>query len=80
MAFRSESGPAVSVEPTRWRYLPGGKVKHALEYPEATAAGCGARPPSYAAADWRGTGSQNEYEECARRPACRRCVALGFKP
>lgn len=61
-----------------WRYLPGGTVKHALAYADAHAAMCGVGPPLLG--DWYGTGSQDEYENLAARPACKKCVARGCRP
>lgn len=65
-------------ELTAWRYLPGGKVKHALPHSGAVTAGCGMGV--WRREYWHGTGSQAEYDECARRVPCKRCVALGYKP
>lgn len=62
-----------------WRYIPGGKVKHALAYAEQKVAACGASP-GWWSAGWYGTGSQTECEELAARPPCRRCVARGYRP
>lgn len=63
---------------TEWRYLPGGKVKHALSYPAAAVAICGTGPAWYAAVyGWYGTGTQTEYETAAALPRCRRCVRVG---
>ena len=64
-----------------WRYLSTGSVSHAF----SSAAGpgqqsymsalCGTGPAWYGGA-WYGTGSQLEYEECARRRKCKKCVGL----
>lgn len=61
-----------------WRYLPTGKVKHALERADDRRAVCGME--LWRAENWYGTGSQDEYENCAARPACRRCLAMGARP
>lgn len=62
-----------------WRYIPGGNVKHALDRPEQAVAACGVGP-GWWSGGWYGTGSQTEYENLAARPACKRCVARGYRP
>lgn len=53
------------------RYLPGGRVAHAV-WPNHSTAACG----RYADVDdWRGSGTQDEYERAASLPPCRRCLA-----
>lgn len=62
-----------------WRYLPGGKVAHAIarfcgELNQTAV--CGASPVWYLPSGaWCGTGSQAEYERAAGLPRCRRCLA-----
>lgn len=59
---------------TEWRYLPGrGRVVHCLENANEPFALCGAGPLT-GAADWRGTGSQDEYEKAAQMRMCRFCA------
>lgn len=60
-----------------WFYIPTGKVKHAVLARSVTAE-CGMG--TWSREFWHGTGSQREYEEVARRPACRRCLRLGYRP
>lgn len=59
-----------------WRYLPNGKVVHALSHASARIAQCGIGPVWYAPDGWYGTGSQVEYETVASLPECKRCVKL----
>lgn len=65
-----------------WRYLPRGRVKHALRLDGHMVTGhrsiaiCGTSPVWYAPEHWRGTGAQSEYEEVGRLPECRRCSRL----
>lgn len=60
-----------------WRYILGGKVRHALTRPEDVRAICGfSILSSYW---WYGTGSQREYDTCAALPPCSRCVARGAR-
>lgn len=54
-----------------WRYLPGGAATHALDSGDAGAA-CGVY--TLPASNWRGTGSQREYETAAELPRCRNCL------
>jgi hypothetical protein len=63
-----------------WRYLPGRRVKHALreETAHTGVAECGAAPRF--GLMWFGTGSQDEYERVEALPACKRCVAKGYRP
>lgn len=61
-----------------WRYLPSGTVKHALASPEMRVSECGMG--LWPREDWYGTGSQDEYENLAARPACKKCVARGYRP
>ncbi len=56
-----------------WRYLPNGRVVHALTGTSDAGAVCGVY--ALPASEWRGTGNQNEYEQAAALPKCRRCVA-----
>lgn len=60
-----------------WRYLPHGLAVHALAFPAAAGAVCGVYtlPPS----NWRGTGSQAEYDRAAKLPCCRRCLRLAAR-
>lgn len=53
-----------------WRYLPGGRVAHALRH-GADGAACGryAWPSS-----WLGAGTQAEYERVVTLPACQHCA------
>lgn len=56
-----------------WRYTAFGAVAHALLNARELSALCGIgvwRPE-----DWRGTGSQDEYERVAALPTCRVCLA-----
>jgi hypothetical protein len=55
-----------------WRYTPHGRLVHALSLGNAGAA-CGVTV--LPAEEWRGTGSQDEYERAAQLPPCPRCVA-----
>lgn len=67
-------------EPPYWRYL-GRKprVRHALARSDDAVALCGTW--SIPALNWRGTGSQDEYETVAALPKCRRCQRrLGDHP
>jgi hypothetical protein len=69
---------AMADEPTRvvdryeWRYTVDGKVTHALTSPRECVSECGIGPWTYD--QWRGTGSQLEYETAAALPKCRRCL------
>ena len=70
----------LSEYPREWRYLRYGKVKHAFSSPSGPGAGdapalCGTEIEWIYGA-WLGTGSQQEYDECARRPKCKSCVRL----
>lgn len=74
-------GATPTVEHVTWRYLPDGRVKHALRVTSAgvgprTHSLCGMRPMVWVGppGEWHGTGSQDEHDECARRPACKRCA------
>lgn len=61
-----------------WRYLPYGRVRHALIHSNEARAYCGA--VAYPASDWRGTGNQDEYERVAGLPMCADCATmLGLK-
>jgi hypothetical protein len=55
-----------------WRYLPGGSVKHALL--DVTNAGSACGIYTLPASDWRGTGSQREYETVESLRPCMRCM------
>jgi hypothetical protein len=61
-----------------WRYTRTGRSKHALRYSSDHVAECGVGPGF--GEDWLGTGRQSEYEKCAVLPACKRCLALGYRP
>lgn len=54
-----------------WRYTPGGSVVHAMYPPIGTLAICGTEV--WNSAEWRGTGSQVEYDRAASMRMCRRC-------
>lgn len=58
------------------RYLRSGFTAHLLEEEPTKwdAALCGRRPRWDD--DWRGTGSQAEYDVASRLPLCKRCEAL----
>jgi hypothetical protein len=61
---------------SEWRYIPSrhASVVHALGGPMSPVAFCGVEvAPS---SEWRGTGSQAEYERAATLPRCSRCLAL----
>lgn len=56
-----------------WRYLPRGRVTHALLTPSAgVVARCGRA--AWSADQWHGTGSQVEYERAGALPRCADCV------
>lgn len=57
---------------TEWRYLPSGSVVHALTRSSDAGAVCGVY--ALPASDWRGTGSQVEYEIAKRLPCCKKCL------
>ena len=66
-----------------WRYLPKGKVKHALRTDGSYAghrsiALCGTSPVWFVPSSerWWGTGKQSEYDAVEALPECRRCAAL----
>lgn len=58
-----------------WRYLhERARVKHALTRSTDRYSVCGTGPGLHASStDWRGTGSQHEYERNAALPECKRC-------
>ena len=62
-----------------WRYLPGGRVRHALPTWHHDPVGHPARAlcglETFRAQDWWGTGSWQEYEAVGTRRECRRCTA-----
>lgn len=65
-----------------WRYLPKGKVKHALSerdgsFPRASSL-CGTSPQWFVprGEQWWGTGTQAEYDMVETLPECRRCTKL----
>lgn len=62
-----------------WRYVHGGRVKHSVcaERKHASAV-CGVGPWWFD--NWRGTGSQDEYERVAQLPVCKRCAKIGPLP
>ncbi len=64
------------VDSHEWRYLPGGKVVHALSYAAARVATCGTGPVWFAPDGWYGTGTQAEYEHAASLPQCKRCLRI----
>lgn len=67
--------PRPHVGGVEWRYLRRGVVVHALRrygFGIQEVAECGIAPALLD--DWRGTGSQGEYELAERLPACRRCL------
>lgn len=55
-------------------YAPKAKVTHLVSnagpFYASHKAICGKYPPN----EWRGTGSQDEYDEAKRRPLCKRCA------
>lgn len=55
-----------------WRYTRDGRVKHALRHSTDALSLCGVGP--WVSSEWRGTGSQAEYERRAMLPECRRCA------
>ena len=55
-----------------WRYLPFGKVRHALRSSGRSMALCGVRVVD--PWEWCGTGSQREYERVKQLPECKRCA------
>lgn len=55
-----------------WRYQPGGTVKHLLGRVSDAGAICGV--DTLPASNWRGTGSQDEYERLETLRPCRRCL------
>lgn len=55
-----------------WRYLPYGRVRHLMYGSGNVLAHCGAQ--AFPAIEWRGTGSQQEYEQCASLPKCKVCL------
>lgn len=55
-----------------WRYLPDGRVKHALNKGDDLSAICGTSP--WVLSGWCGTGSQVEYETNESLPECKRCI------
>lgn len=59
---------------TEWRYLPDGRVVHALDKPGDNTAWCGRW--ILPASQWLGTGSQREYEEAASLPKCGSCLRI----
>lgn len=64
-----------------WRYLPKGRVKHALKQlsvGHAAVAECGTSPSGfYPWSDkWFGTGNQTEYETVEKLPRCKNCVRM----
>jgi hypothetical protein len=68
----------MTADDVEWRYLPQRATAHCLRHSYDEGLGgpalCGARP--FWSGDWRGTGSQNEYEQAARLPRCKRCVSI----
>lgn len=66
-----------------WRYLPTGKVKHALRgdgsyVGHQPTALCGTTPRWFmpSSDQWWGTGKQAEYDMVETLPECRRCAKL----
>jgi len=59
-----------------WRYMPGGRVRHALIPESPFVTGCGiADIPN---ALWHGTGSQEEYDTVEILKDCPLCNANGY--
>jgi hypothetical protein len=56
-----------------WRYLPSGRVKHALFSSSDTGAVCGIY--TIPASNWLGTGTQHEYERLETLEPCKRCIS-----
>ncbi len=67
-----------SRESVTWRYLPRGRVRHAVGFCSTRVTGhdrfamCGLEP--WVDTTWLGTGSQAEYDRVAAMPECRRCA------
>lgn len=66
-----------------WRYLPDRRVRHALIVDASLLSGyystslCGTSPTWFRGSDeWRGTGSQAEYERVEELRECGRCTRL----
>jgi hypothetical protein len=60
-----------------WRYLPGRGVIHALNRSFGWGSLCGVTPSWFRpVSDWRGTGTQEEYETAEQLPRCKRCVRI----
>lgn len=61
----------------RWLYLHKGGRTHHVERGFVTSI-CGRRPGGMwpRADDWRGHGTQDEYDRAAALPRCRSCLAL----
>lgn len=61
-----------------WRYLHDkAKVKHALRRSTDAVSMCGAMHVWFApSSEWRGTGSQHEYERKESLLKCKRCVRI----
>ena len=55
-----------------WRYLPKGRVRHALRDSGYSTALCGIGV--WVFSQWLGTGSQREYERVEELPECKRCA------
>lgn len=55
-----------------WRYLEGRTLVHALIHTTDSTAVCGTGP--WMSIEWRGTGSQTEYENAAAYRCCKRCT------
>lgn len=61
------------------RYLPKGTVAHLLNgNPLRDMAECGRSP--WDSDEWRGTGTQEEYENAASWPICKRCLHVASIP
>jgi hypothetical protein len=56
-----------------WRYVPRGRMRHAVRTPRDLSSVCGLVNP-WSADDWRGTGSQAEYEALAALRDCKACA------
>lgn len=57
---------------TTWRYLLGGRVLHEIGSAYARISYCGVTVMNFS--DWRGTGSQAEYDKAATLPKCGNCL------
>lgn len=71
---------ATAADQYEWHYLPRGRAAHARGGAFGSrhyTARCGTSPAlGLGAAEWHGTGTQDEYERAAELPRCRRCTRL----